>query len=1170
MKNLLIDQLRHINAYNGLIEDTINNNFPISLNGIQDENIAHILYGLKLHIDKPTIIITYDTAKARILYNRLIDLKKTEVYRFQNKELIYYDIVATSHETINNRIEVLNQLIENKNNIYILSIESLMMPVLSKQKFSQSILNFEIGDEVNREILIEQLELNYYERVEKVEEKGQYSIRGGIIDIYSPQNEYPFRIELFDTEIDSIREFDSKDQRTIKNSESARVIPSDDILLNKSEKVNIASKIIKDLEKSNLEEKDEIYKLRLKNKFESIVEKLNENIHISNQSLLLPYIKLQTSNIIEYFDDDSIVIMDEPLRIEQSYNEQRGNYISKFTDWYEQGEIFSRHTKIFETYNKFIENLQKLNIITLSMLVKDDKRFKPKSIHNIKSKEIPFYNHKINVLAEDLKKWQYKGYKILITAGTKEKADRLIESFKDEMIISTKAENLNEEIKSGQILILNTGFERGIEYPEIKFLIISDREIYGIHKQKKRRSKKNKNKKKIETFTDLKVGDYVVHESHGIGKYKGIEKLDIQGVVKDYMEIQYSGEDKLFVPVDQMDLIQKYIGGDSLSPKINKLNSTEWQKTKKRAKKAIEDMANELIELYAKRKAAKGYQFSEDTNWQKEFEDLFPYEETDDQLTCIEEIKRDMESLKVMDRLLCGDVGYGKTEVALRAAFKAVVDSKQVAILVPTTILAQQHYNTISERFRDYPVNVQMLSRFRTKNQQKEIMRNVKTGEIDIIVGTHRLLSEDLKYKDLGLLIIDEEQRFGVKHKEKIKQMRENIDVLTLTATPIPRTLHMSMIGVRDMSVIEEPPEERIPIQSYVLEYNESMIRDAVLKEIDRNGQVFYVYNRVQGIDQIAAEIQKIIPEARVGIGHGQMGERELENVMIDFMNYEYDVLVATTIIETGLDVSRANTMIIHDADKMGLSQLYQLRGRVGRSNRIAYAYFMYEKNKVLTEIAEKRLKAIKEFTEFGSGFKIAMRDLELRGAGNLLGSQQSGHMESIGYELYVKYLEDAVKKLQGFDVKDSIETEVEFSVDAYIPKTYISEEVLRVEMYKKMAIIIDEKDYTEMLDELLDRFGYLPLAVQNLLKVARLKGASKQIGITKLAQKNNNLVIYFKNSEVLNSEVINELVMVYRNKISFDASSEPKIKFRIKDGTQREILDSVEQIVNKLTVLIQ
>lgn len=1170
MRDLLIDQLKNMKVYEELLEDINDKISPVAVFGIQDENIAHILYAIKKHQDKPVFIITYDTAKARVLRSRLNDLKKNGANELRYKELIYYDIVATSREVIYERIRFLNDLVERKNKIYIASIESLMLPTINKTRFIESSLELELGSEIDLKEISEYLNRIHYERVERVEQYGQYSIRGGILDIYSLQYEDPIRIELFDTEIDSLRFFDSRDQRTLENTSKVKIIQAGEIVLQEDEKIKIAQKIRKDLEKNSEDIKDDLYKERINKKFNYIIDRLEQDVELPNLDILLPHISRFTDPVFSYLDDETIVILDESSRIKQRYEEKRESYAQKFAQWYQQGEILKSHTKIFKTYKKFIEGLQMYSMITMSMLSKSDDIFRPKNTHTITSKEIVFYNHKMDLLTSDLKKWQHRGYKVLIAAGNEQKAERINELLDENKIAHRIVKEVDESIQSSEVVIAPIGIEKGVEYPEIKFVLVSDREIYGIHKTKKKRKSRDKNRKKIDTFTDLKVGDFVVHESHGIGKYMGIEKLDIQGIIKDYMEIQYSGEDKLFVPVNQMDLIQKYIGGDSLKPRVNKLNSTEWQKTKMRAKKAIEDMADELIELYAKRQAAKGYQFSKDTNWQKEFEDLFPYEETDDQLRCIEEIKGDMENQKVMDRLLCGDVGYGKTEVALRAAFKAAVDSKQVAILVPTTILAQQHYNTISERFRDYPIKVQMLSRFRTKGQQREIMSGVKSGEIDVIVGTHRILSDELQFKDLGLLIIDEEQRFGVKHKEKIKKFKSNIDVLTLTATPIPRTLHMSMIGIRDMSVIEEPPEERIPVQSYVLEFNENVIRDSILKEIDRDGQVFYVYNRVQGIDEIARKIQEIVPEARVGIGHGQMGERELENVMIDFMNYEYDVLVATTIIETGLDVSRANTMIIHDADKMGLSQLYQLRGRVGRSNRIAYAYFMYEKNKSLTEIAEKRLKAIKEFTEFGSGFKIAMRDLELRGAGNLLGSQQSGHMESIGYELYVKYLEDAVKKIQGLEVNESIETEVDFNVDAYIPKKYIDDEILRVETYKKIAMISDDESYDDMLDELIDRFGEYPRAVSNLLSIAKMKGISKRLGIVKLQQLDPYLIIHFKNGEALTSEVVNELVMCYRNKIAFDASSEPKLKFRLRESSQKEVLAGVEEIVNKLSVLIE
>lgn len=718
----------------------------------------------------------------------------------------------------------------------------------------------------------------------------------------------------------------------------------------------------------------------------------------------------------------------------------------------------------------------------------------------------------------------------------------------------------NCEIKSSQVFITPASINGGFEYTQLKLIVISDKEIFGVGKKKAKKLKK-KDPDKIINLADLKVNDYVVHENHGIGIYEGIEQLNIQGVKKDYLTIRYKGEDKLYVPIDQLNLIQKYIGADGARPKINKLSSTEWVRTKERAKKAVENMAQDLLELYAKRESYKGFAFSKDGEWQRQFEDMFPYEETEGQLRSIQEIKRDMERTKPMDRLLCGDVGYGKTEVALRAAFKAVMDSKQVAFLVPTTILAQQHYNTIKERFANFPVRIDMLSRFRSKAEQKLIIENIKNGVIDIIIGTHRLLSKDVVFKDLGLLIIDEEQRFGVKHKETLKKIKETVDVLTLSATPIPRTLHMSLSGIRDMSVIEDPPEERYPVQTYVVEYNEQMIRDAILKELARGGQVYFVYNRVENIEKMAASLQKLVPEARFGIGHGQMSEKELEKVMISFLEKEIDVLVCTTIIETGLDIANVNTIIIFDADKMGLSQLYQLRGRVGRSNRIAYSYFVYEKNKVLSEVAEKRLRAIKEFTEFGSGFKIAMRDLEIRGAGNLLGTEQHGHIEAIGYDLYVKYLQEAIKKLKGEKVEEQIDTTIDIKVDGYISDKYIEDEEQKIEVYKKIASITSLDEYGELVDELIDRFGDIPDEVHNLMDISYIRYLGSKNNIKDIHQIDKEIVLEFKSIENISLELLKELSDQYGRRLTFDLSKEPAFKFRWKDN----ILDELKSLVEKI-----
>lgn len=1169
MKNILTDQLKNIQSYKHLLEDIGNNQYPISLHGIIEETAPHICYGLNEDTNKPIVIITYSGLKAKKIYESLNEYASNTAELYPIRELIYYDLDALSLETIYQRLVFLDKMAKKEPKIFVIPVESLIHKTMSKEYLNKSSKIMSIGDDIDLESLSDFLLEIGYERVEMVEGQGQYSIRGGIVDIFSPNSENAFRIELFDTEIDSIRCFDVKNQRTIENIDVCEIIPASEIILDINKKNDYIKQLQKYVDETAKEMLDADTKEFLESKYGNLKEKLKENLHIHNRTLLLPLLKEEVASIVDYIDEDFIVMLDEPSRIKEVYEKSENDNLDRLVDLLEKGEVLKSHFNIIEKYSKIQKKIGMQNIITMSMIAKNDKIYKPISIYNIQCKEANVFSHKLEELSEELKKHQYRGYKILIFSGNKDRGQRLEKTLLEYDISSTFSENYREEIKSGQIVIIPRTLTKGFEYSEIKWMILSDSDIFGTHKKKNRNKYKSGETSKIDTFADINIGDYVVHETHGIGKYTGIEKLDIQGIIKDYMKIQYSGEDKLFIPVDQMGLVQKYIGSDSINPRVNKLNSSEWKKTKQRVKKAIEDMAGELLELYAQRKSLRGYSFSVDGAWQQEFEDLFPYEETNDQLKCIEEIKLDMESERPMDRLLCGDVGYGKTEVALRAAFKSVTDSKQVAILVPTTILAQQHYNTISERFKDYPIRVQMLSRFRTKKQQDLIVREVKSGEVDIIVGTHRLLSKDLNFNDLGLLVIDEEQRFGVKHKEKIKQLRQNIDVLTLTATPIPRTLHMSMIGIRDMSVIEEPPEERIPVQTYVLEKNDHVIKEAITKELERNGQTFYVYNRVQGIETVASHLKKLVPEARIAVGHGKMGERELENVMIDFMNYEYDVLVCTTIIETGLDISNANTMLIQDADNMGLSQLYQLRGRVGRSNRVAYAYFMYEKNKNLSEIAEKRLKAIKEFTEFGSGFKIAMRDLELRGAGNVLGMEQSGHLEAIGYDLYVKYLDEAIKKLQGVDVREVIETEIDVQVDAHIPIRYIKEEFTRLEIYKKISRIKTSEHCADIIDELIDRFGDIPLPVNNLISIALIKSNATNCFLAKIEQKENFIKFIFASNEKVSMDAIGGLIDIYKKRIVFDATGEMIIKIKIQNLKQKDIIKEIDDFVKKLTILI-
>ncbi|MDD3750855.1 MAG: transcription-repair coupling factor, partial [Tissierellia bacterium] len=762
----------------------------------------------------------------------------------------------------------------------------------------------------------------------------------------------------------------------------------------------------------------------------------------------------------------------------------------------------------------------------------------------------------------ELNRLKYKGYKVDIILSTYESCRKLHNLLNDYECTATLSKDANIA-ESGQVVIAPGELIKGFEFYDNKLLVLTENEVLGSVKRKSRKPKKRKGAV-IEVFTDLKVGDYVVHEHHGIGQYAGIEKIEVQNIQKDYLCIKYKAEDKLYVPVDQMSLIQKYIGSDSEKPKLNKMGSSDWAKIKERSKAAIENMAVELIKLYAERKVSKGYAFTRDTEWQKEFEYKFPFTETEDQLRCVKEIKKDMEKAVCMDRLLCGDVGFGKTEVAMRAAFKAVMDSKQVAMLVPTTILAQQHYSNLLERFRGYPIKIEMLSRFRTHYQQNKIINDLNKGLIDIVIGTHKLLSKELKFKDLGLLIIDEEQRFGVRHKELIKQLKSNIDVLTLSATPIPRTLHMSMIGVRDMSIISEPPGDRLPIQTYVIEYNEGLIKDAIEKEILRKGQVYYVHNRVADIDHTAAKLRKLLPDARIAVAHGQMSERHLENIMLEFVNKEYDILVCTTIIETGMDIPNVNTLIIDNADYLGLSQLYQLRGRIGRSNKVSFAYLTYEKDKMLSEVADKRLKAIKEFTEFGSGFKIAMRDLEIRGSGNILGSEQHGHMLAVGYDLYVKFLGRAVKEIQGKHLKEDIETSVDLNVDGYIPSSFIENEEQKIEIYKKIAAADNKNDIFEITEEIIDRFGNVPVQVDNLLKISYIKSLSKTLRVKSLTQAGNTVNIEMTKDD-LSQDIIEFLIKNYYKKISFVGTNEPIIKYKLDSLEQMKILRELEEFLEIL-----
>ncbi|WP_312833318.1 transcription-repair coupling factor [Sedimentibacter saalensis] len=1159
MNKVLFEQFQKTEKYNKVIQNYQRGRSQL-VQSINEDGTAYLACNLLDTTASKILIITSSETKSR-KYEEAVKSYIADGERLQPKEFLLYNVDALSKDAEYKRAEVLDKILSSKKAIITASVNSVLTRVMPKDRFKENIIELKYGKSYDLNELRSSLIKLKYERVDAVEGVGQFSVRGGIIDVFSPSETNPCRIEFFDDEVDSIRLVDLKTQRSIKNLKSVRIIPCGDLIFQKEEIKKILSEI--DLDYQNrlskvhsLPNSKDVEK-KLKSLYNIYQDKLMGGIGIENSDLLVPFIKDSFVSVLDYFDDDFILIVDEPERVFEEEKALNESFQLKYSELFEKGEIFSKQSNVYLSDRELISKITSRPFISING---KNKTFEADETLQFMFKEPSSYYGKLEDLSKDLNRLKYKGYKIAIILSSTESCLKLHNLLNDYECGTVLSKDTNIAAESGQVVIVPGELKKGFEYYDNKILVLTENEIFGSFRKKTHKTKKQKGSK-LDVFTDLKVGDYVVHEHHGIGQYVGIEKIEVQNIKKDYLCIKYKGEDKLFVPVDQMSLIQKYIGSDSEKPKLNKMGSADWGKTKERSKAAIENMAGELVKLYAQRKVVKGFAFSPDTEWQKEFEYKFPFEETDDQLRCIKEIKKDMERPISMDRLLCGDVGFGKTEVAMRAAFKAVMESKQVAILVPTTILAQQHYTNIVERFRGYPVKIEMLSRFRTPYQQAKIVSDLNKGLVDVVVGTHKLLSKDLKFKDLGLLIIDEEQRFGVKHKEQIKQLKTNIDVLTLSATPIPRTLHMSMIGVRDMSIISEPPGDRLPIQTYVIEHNDGIIKDAIEKELSRGGQVYYVHNKVIDIESTASRLQRLIPEARIAVAHGQMNERHLENIMLGFVQKEYDILVCTTIIETGMDIPNVNTLIIDNADHLGLSQLYQLRGRIGRSNKISFAYLTYEKDKMLSEVADKRLKAIKEFTEFGSGFKIAMRDLEIRGCGNILGAEQHGHMLAIGYDLYVKFLERAVKELQGkMELDEDFETSIDLSVDGYIPSTYIENEEQKIEIYKKIAATSGKDDIYDITEEIIDRFGNPPKQVDNLLKISYIKSLCKKLHVKGITQSGNTVNIEMNSGNDLNQELIGYLIENYNAKIKFDVSKVPMIKYKLDSSEQMKILEELER----------
>lgn len=1141
--------------------------FPIEITGLADSGRSYFIDGLYENNTKSILVLTNSDVEAKNIYEDL-SFYIPNVYYFPSKEVVFYNVYAISGDLRWERLKVIREMLREGKKIIVASIESIASVYILPELYIDYTINLSVGDNVKLDILVEKLIQSGYERVSIVEGKGEFSIRGGILDVYPPISSVPYRVEFFDDEIDSIRSFNTESQRSIEKFNNIEIFPAKEMILSKEDVQRGYTNIKEDLNKAleSLRE-DKEARERIESSTLASLELLKENWNFENIDSFIPYFYEKTSNFLEYMKD-SIIIMNDVQRCMGKLNSIHFEFTQNYAELLQRGSILLGQARLVVNKEEIIERLGLSSLIMLNSMIKDDKYFIPDIKQGFEQVSLNGYGGKLDLLIEDIKSRKSKGYKTVILSGTRPRGERLVETLRDREIESVYRDVV-DEIDYGQVVITFGNQIKGFEYPELKLSVISDKEVFGKSKRKATRVNK-KGVGKIKSFSELKPGDYVVHTNHGIGVYKGIKQLEVQGHKKDYLELSYNSGDKLYVPVEQLDLVQKYIGSEGKSPKVNKLSGTDWIKAKNKVKRAINEIAEELVKLYAVRATLKGHKFSNDTVWQKQFEEEFPYDETPDQLNAIEEIKKDMESGKAMDRLLCGDVGYGKTEVAIRAAFKAVMDGKQVAILVPTTILAEQHYNNLVQRFSDFPIKIDMISRFRTSAQVKATLQEVKAGNIDILIGTHRVLQSDVQFKDLGLLIVDEEQRFGVTHKEKIKNIKKNVDVLTLTATPIPRTLHMSLTGIRDISVIETPPEERYPVQTYVVEYNDQLISDAILREIDRGGQVYFVYNRVNTIREMASYLSKLVPSARIAIAHGQMAERELEKVMLEFMKNEYDILLCTTIIETGLDIQNANTMIIHDADHFGLSQLYQLRGRVGRTNRIAYAYLTYKKDKVLTEVAEKRLKAIKDFTQLGSGFKIAMRDLEIRGAGNIIGAAQHGHMASVGYDLYCRMLEDTVRLVKGEIDKEPFETTVDIKIDAYIPSEYIKDEVQKIEVYKKIASIDSKESMMDIQEEIEDRFSDIPPSLYNLINIAYIKAIANKSGIEEIKERNLEVEIKFQNREIISQELVKGIMKKYSNKIMFKMGDNPILGYQLKGHKKEELIDYLKEFMEYIQTIIE
>lgn len=1120
-------------------------------------------------VERPVLLITHQLVHAQELYDDLVEfIGEENVHLYPVNELIASEIAVASPELRSQRIDALTQWSKRKNGILVAPIAAVKRILPPPDYWEKYQLPFTVGEEINIENYLTSFVDMGYERVSMVTTPGEFSVRGGIIDIYPITEEHPIRVELFDNEVDSIRYFDADTQRSLTKEQSVIVQPASELLLTEEDLLSAANRLEDGLQDTLSKMKNSEKKELLIETIEYDVDRLKNFERFQEMYKYIGYFYEKPASLLDYLPQDGIILLDEMNRI----HETAVNLDKEEAEWYssllEAGKMIQKGKFSYDWESVWSRMHQPR--LYMSVFLRHIPNTNPQNIVNLSSRPMQEFHGQMHLFKNELKRWEKGGFSVIVFAPSEQRAEKIHSIFQDYEIEAEVAKKLNLPVQKPAIVVGQ--LSSGIELPMHKLVFITENELFKKRIKRQRKRQKISNAERIKSYQELKVGDYVVHTNHGVGKYLGIETLEINGLHKDFMLIRYSGDDKLYVPIDQIDLVQKYVGSEGKEPKLYKLGGTEWAKVKRKVQSSVEDIADDLIKLYAERETRKGFAFSKDTEMQREFEASFPYQETEDQLRCIAEIKEDMEKDRPMDRLLCGDVGYGKTEVAIRAAFKAVMDGKQVAILVPTTILAQQHYDTIRERFQDYPIEIGLLSRFRTRKQQQETIKGIKKGTVDVVIGTHRLLSKDVEFYDLGLLVVDEEQRFGVKHKEKIKQMKTNVDVLTLTATPIPRTLHMSLLGVRDLSVIETPPENRFPIQTYVMEYNPIVVREAIEREMGRGGQVFFLHNRVESIDKVARDVGMLVPDARIAIAHGRMSETELENVIVSFLEGEFDVLVSTTIIETGVDIPNVNTLIVTNADHMGLSQLYQLRGRVGRSNRVAYAYFTYHKDKVLTEVAEKRLQAIKEFTELGSGFKIAMRDLSIRGAGNLLGAQQHGFIDSVGFDMYSQMLKEAIEKRKaGKEITEiaPFEPELTLNLDAYIPDEYIKDEKQKIEIYKQFRSIDTEEDIEELKEELIDRFGDYPKEVDNLITVSSLKMYAKRERVESIMEKGKRIVMLLteERSQEIDGSKVFEIANEFGREIQLGTeNTKLKVIYTWSNETKHRRYEMVQEFIKKLS----